>query len=168
MRELLCWRGWCRPQGRCLLGRTSSGLHLSLLGLFCAGSSCALLCQDNVGPGFRLGEVFAYDFRENLHPAILLSGAISIEVDGLSVSKADAETFFDKHVPLLFFSKGRFSPTFAFGRDIIAHESRLIINQLAGFGEIDGGSGLTRSFMVSGEFGPVKGEETSPPVLTFV
>ena len=168
MRKMLCWGGWCGPQGWCLLGRTRGLCDLSLFGLISPRNSCALLCQNEVGPRFRLSGVFAYNFGKNLHPAILLSGAISIEVDGFSVGKSDAKAFLNKHVPLFFFSKCRLSPTFALGRDIVAHESRLIINQLAGFSEVDGGSGLARYFMVSGELGAVKGEETSPPVLASV
>ena len=166
MRELLCWRGRCRSQGWCLLGGSSRRFDLPLLDLISPRGSCALLCQNKVGPGFSLAGVFAHNLRENLHPAILLGGAISIKVDCFSISKADAEAFFDKHIPFFFFSKCRFSPTFALGRDVVAHESRLIINQLAGFGEVNGGSGLARRFVVSGEFGPVESEEPSPPVLS--
>ena len=49
----------------------------------------------------------ADDIAQGLHPALLILGSISVEIDDLAVVESDSESLFNEHITLLFFSKSR-------------------------------------------------------------
>lgn len=165
------WLGWkvLRRRRRrrshawwCLFGRMGLGLMLELFRL---AGCLTLLGQDKVGPGLALAKVLANNFGQCDHPAVLLRSAVSIEVDGLAVSKAHAKSLLDEHVTFFLFCKCGFPPAPFLGRCVVSHERRLIVDELAGFSKIDRSSRLSCDLVVRRKFRAIQREESSSPIL---
>lgn len=105
------------------------------------------------------------DFVQDLHPAVLVMGAVSIEVDDLAVVEADAEALFDKHVALFFLGEGRSPALTTLAGGLLLRERLAIIDQALRIGQIDSRAGLTGGFMVRRELGTDELEESATPVL---
>lgn len=120
-------RWWCRPHWR--------SFHLPLLCPRRLGRSSSLLGQHKIGPGLRsaYGQVFANDICKCFHPSIFLSGAVGVEIDGLAIGEADAETFFDEHVAFFLLCEGGFPPRATLRCSLCLHQRRFVVDQLAGF-----------------------------------
>lgn len=58
-------------------------------------------------------------FGEYFHPAFLFSTTIRVEVNDLSIGKADPESLFDEHVALLFFGKRGLAATASLSRRLL-------------------------------------------------
>lgn len=102
---------------------------------------------------------------ERLHPAVLGLGAVGVEVDRLAVGEPHPEALFHEHVALLFFGEGGLAARAGFAGDFFLHQGGLVVDELAGFGEVDGGAGLACRFVVGGELGAFEFEEAAAPVL---
>ena len=111
-----------------------------------------MLGENDIRPGLDLLKVLAHHIRQHAHPTVLFGGAVGVEVDGFTVGKANAEAFLDEHIAFFFFGEGGFPARASFAEDVFLGEGTLVVDEAASFGEVDGGSGLTGSFMVSGQF----------------
>lgn len=73
----------------------------------------AFTLQNELGPCLDLAVsgacAFADSFREYFHPAILLCGAVGVEIDDLAVTEANAEAFLNEHVAFFLFRERRLS-----------------------------------------------------------
>jgi hypothetical protein len=96
--------GW----GRCgnPTGRTTRS---SLI----AGFHAALALEYKISPGLKCtiarASALPNGFRHDSKPALLICGAIRIEVNHFTIAKADAESFLNKHVAIFFLGKCRFA-----------------------------------------------------------
>lgn len=81
-------------------------MNLRLLDLRGFGSRGTTLGEYDICPGLVPGGILADDLSESFHPAVFLSGAVGVEVDGFAVGKPHAEAFFYEHVALFFFCEG--------------------------------------------------------------
>ena len=125
----------------------------------------ALVLEDGGGPALACLGVFADNFGEGKHPGVLLGGAVGVKVDGFAIGEADAEALFDEHVAFLFLSEGRFAAGTALAGNLFLRQGGLVVDQLAGFGEVDVCSLLARGFVIRGEVGAIKFEKSTAPVL---
>ena len=137
-----------------------------LLGQHRLRSCCSLLCEDKVRPRLWLVGVLSDDVGKDFHPCVLVSCAVGVEVDGFAVGEADPETLLHEHVTLFFLGKRRFSSAALLRGCIVAHQRRLVIDQLARFRKIDCSSRLSGRFMVGCELGSIERKETTTPVLS--
>lgn len=55
-----------------------------------------------------------------------------------------------------------------FACHFLLHERGLVVNELAGFGKVNGRPWLSCGFMVSSELGTFKAEEAAAPILDIV
>ena len=143
-------------------------LGLTLLDLLHPAGGVALFGEDEISPGLSLAKILANDLGQSDHPAVLLGGAVGVEVDGLAVGEAHTEAFFDEHVAFFLFGEGGFSPTSFLGRNVASHQGGLVVDELAGFGEVDRSSRLPCSLVVGCEFGTIQREESTSPILKLV
>ena len=90
---------------------------------------------------------------------------VGVEVNNFTIGEANSEPLFDEHVPFFFLSKGTLPSTAAPGSGLLLGESGLVVDQLGSFGEVDGRSRLVSGFVVSGQLGADKLEESASPVL---
>lgn len=100
-----------------------------------------------------------------MHPFILRRCRVGVEVNNFTVCEANSEAFLDEHVTLFLFGEGTASAASTFRRGLLLDECSLVIDQLRSFGQVDGGSRLSGSFMVRRELRALELEEASTPVL---
>ena len=134
-------------------------------GLSCSRGDRALALEHNFGPAPRRLRVLADHLRQSPHPAFLVRCAVGIEVDDLAVGEAHAEAFLDEHVAFFLGGEGGAPAVAALARHLLLHERGLVVDQLAGFGEVDGRARLPSGFVVCRELGPLEAEEATPPIL---
>lgn len=91
----------------------------------------------------------ANDVGQDLHPAVLVLGSVSVEVDDFAVVEADSETLLDEHVALFFFGEGRTASLATLRDGLLLRERSPIIDEPLGVGKIDAGTRLTGGFVVS-------------------
>jgi len=71
----------------------------------------ALALEHQIGP--RLdgpaagGRTFSNSLRHNSEPAVLVCGAVRVEINDFAVAEADTESFFNKHIAIFFLGKCR-------------------------------------------------------------
>ena len=95
--------GW----GRCCGNPTGRTAGSSLI----AGFHATLALEHKVSPGLECtiagASALPNGFRHDSKPAFLVCGAIRIEVNHFSITKSDAESLLNKHVPIFFLGKRR-------------------------------------------------------------
>lgn len=140
--------------------------HLAVLGSRYSPRGPLLVSREHdPRPALATRRLLPDDVCERPHPAVLGLGAVGVEVDRLAVAEADPEAFFHEHVAFLFLGEGGLAPRAGFARDFFFHQGRLVVDEFAGFGEVDGGSRLARCFVEGGELGAFEFEEAATPEL---
>lgn len=86
------------------------------------------MLEDDVAPPLADG-FLAYTLVKHLHPAFFVPGAVGVEINDFAVCEADAETFFDKHIALLFLGKAGLTSTAAFARGFFLRQNAPVINE---------------------------------------
>jgi len=94
---------------------------------------------------------FANNLTQSLHPPLLLSAGIGVEVNRLAVSEADPETFFDVLIPLVFLGECTLTAAFTWvtARGV-SYQGGLVVDEAGGFGEVDDSALLVGVFVVGG------------------
>lgn len=83
----------------------------------CICSPLTLLFRQNkICPASRCASLFTDGIREDMHPTFFFSSTVCVEIDDLTVCESDAESLFNKHVSLFFFSESRLTATTRLGR----------------------------------------------------
>ena len=69
--------------------------------------------QDKVRPagGFLARVRLAHHLAEDIHPCLLLGGAVGVKVDSLAIRKPNSESFFDVLVSFVFFGESGLATT---------------------------------------------------------
>jgi hypothetical protein len=113
----------------------------------------SLTAYDDFTPCLAGIDVFPNDLAEGSHPTILVIRSLGIKVDRLAVREADAEALFNKHVSLVFVSKGRLATALAAFAvtSIWLEQCGFVVNQLGGFGERNVHARLHCGFMIGSE-----------------
>ena len=101
----------------------------------------------------RPDAVAADDVGEDLHPLLLLARVVGIEVNDLTVVKADAEALLDEHVTLFLLGEGRPPPLAISARRLPLRKGAAVVYQPLGVTEVDGGAGLPGGLVVGRQLG---------------
>lgn len=126
--------------------------------------------EDEIGPFGHFaarGAGTADGLAEGTHPFVFLRGRVGVEVDGFAVGEAEAEPLFDELVAFVFFGEGGFAAFLGGGVGCVGvgDQGGLVVDELGGFGEVDGCAGLHGVFVVGGKAGGGEAEEAATPVL---
>ena len=110
------------------------------------------------GGGFLARVGFANDLAQGVHPLVLLTATVGVEVDCLTIGETETESFFHVLICLVFFCESRFpSSTSAgwVGGFRIGNQRSLVVNQSGSLSEIYDGSLLVCMLVISCEFRPL-------------
>ena len=148
----------CRSRATCnVVAGTSSRLH------------AAFTFEDQFSPRFGLAatgrRALSDGISENLHPAVLISCTVGIEVDDLSVREANTESLLHEHVALFLFGKSRLAPPTIASCGLSLGQRGSIVNQFSCLRQVDSRARLTSCLMVGSQLRSHKFEEAAAPVL---
>lgn len=128
----------------------------------------SLSFENKLSPGLGLTSArraLAHRFCKHTHPPFFISRAVGVEINDFAVAEPNPESFLHEHVSLFLLSKGRFAATSTSRCGLFLRQRASVIDKLSRFCEVNGRARLTGGLVVGSQFGPLKLEKTTTPVL---